>query len=158
MVALLRTLRWCSKLCDPRAARIGAPMTDSAAKKVLLLVDDDPANIHVVHSILKEDYDVRVATNGVKALQLAKGKTPPDLVLLDVSMPNMDGYEVCAHLKADEIAREIPVIFLTGKTEVVDETRGFEVGAVDYIHKPFSPQSYRRASKPISCFAQPRNS
>jgi len=114
-------------------------MTDSAAKKVLLLVDDDPANIHVVHSILKEDYDVRVATNGVKALQLAKGKTPPDLVLLDVSMPNMDGYEVCAHLKADEIAREIPVIFLTGKTEVVDETRGFEVGAVDYIHKPFSP-------------------
>lgn len=114
-------------------------MTNGAAKKVLLLVDDDPANIHVVNSILKEEYEIRVATNGAKALELAKAKTRPDLVLLDVTMPNMDGYEVCAHLKADEITREIPVIFLTGKTEVVDETRGFEVGAVDYIHKPFSP-------------------
>ena len=71
--------------------------------------------------------------------ELAKVTPPPDLVLLDVMMPEMDGYEVCKRLKTDPLTRDIPVIFLTGQTEVEDETRGFEVGAVDYIHKPFSP-------------------
>jgi phosphoserine phosphatase RsbU/P len=114
-------------------------MTSSADRKHLLLVDDDAENIHIVNSILGDKYKIRVATNGVRALELAKVEPSPGLILLDVIMPHMDGYEVCRRLKADPKTRDIPVIFLTGKTEVVDETRGFEVGAVDYIHKPFSP-------------------
>src|SRR5271170_653235 len=108
-------------------------------KKTVLLVDDAPANIQIVNSILKDIYKIRIATSGAKALELAKVTPPPDLILLDVMMPEMDGYEVCTHLKLDPVTRDIPVIFLTGQTEVEDETRGFEVGAVDYIHKPFSP-------------------
>jgi serine phosphatase RsbU (regulator of sigma subunit) len=108
-------------------------------KKVVLVVDDAPANIHVVNEILHHNYKVRIAINGAKALELANGTPPPDLILLDVVMPGMDGYEVCTRLKADSVTRDIPVIFLTGQTEITDETRGFEVGAVDYIHKPFSP-------------------
>jgi serine phosphatase RsbU (regulator of sigma subunit) len=80
-----------------------------------------------------------VATSGAKALELVRAKPAPDLILLDVEMPEMDGYEVCRRLKSDPETLEIPVIFLTGKTEAEDETRGFSVGAVDYIHKPFSP-------------------
>ena len=114
-------------------------MSDNEERKTLLLVDDAPANIQVANAILKDDYRVRVATSGAKALELVKGKPSPDLILLDVEMPEMDGYEVCRRLKADPETRDIPVIFLTGKTETEDETRGFSVGAVDYIHKPFSP-------------------
>jgi serine phosphatase RsbU (regulator of sigma subunit) len=114
-------------------------MTRALEKRLLLLVDDDSENVQVVHSILKDRYKIRVATNGAKALELAKVEPLPDLILLDVMMPQMDGYEVCGCLKADERTKHTPVIFLTGKTEVTDEARGFEVGAVDYIHKPFSP-------------------
>ena len=114
-------------------------MIKPAEKRLLLLVDDDSENIQVVHSILKDRYKLRVAMNGAKALELAKVEPPPDLILLDVMMPQMDGYEVCGCLKEDHRTKDIPVIFLTGKTEVADETRGFEMGAVDYIHKPFSP-------------------
>jgi len=114
-------------------------MTINEEKKVVLVVDDAPANIHVVNEILRDTYKVRVATNGAKGLELASGKPSPDLILLDVIMPGMDGYEVCTRLKASPATRDIPVIFLTGQTETSDETRGFEVGAVDYIHKPFSP-------------------
>src|SRR5271155_510807 len=111
-------------------------MTD--AKKVVLVVDDAPANIQIALAILKEIYQVRVATNGAKALELAASQPVPDLILLDVVMPEMDGFEVCTRLKADPKTKDIPVIFLTGQTEIEDETRGFEVGGVDYIHKPFS--------------------
>jgi phosphoserine phosphatase RsbU/P len=114
-------------------------MTDAGEKKLVLVVDDAPANIQVVHSILKNDFKIRVATSGAKALDLVKIKPQPDLILLDVEMPDMDGYEVCKILRATPEFRDIPVIFLTGKTESGDETRGFEVGAVDYIHKPFAP-------------------
>jgi serine phosphatase RsbU (regulator of sigma subunit) len=114
-------------------------VTTNEEKKVVLVVDDAPANIRLVNAILHDTYKVRVATNGAKALELANGPPPPDLILLDVLMPGMDGYEVCTHLKAGTTTRDIPVIFLTGQTETEDETRGFEVGAVDYIHKPFSP-------------------
>jgi sigma-B regulation protein RsbU (phosphoserine phosphatase) len=107
-------------------------------KKVLLLVDDTPANIQIMNAILKDHYRIRIATNGTKALELAASEPVPDLILLDVMMPGMDGFEVCTRLKADPATREIPVIFVTGQTEVEDETRGFEVGGVDYIHKPFS--------------------
>jgi phosphoserine phosphatase RsbU/P len=114
-------------------------MSTPAQKRVLLLADDDAENIQVVHSMLKDDYKIRVAKNGAKALELARVEPLPDLILLDVIMPEMDGYEACSRLKADRKTRDIPVIFLTGKTEVADEARGFAVGAVDYIHKPFSP-------------------
>lgn len=114
-------------------------MTAGAEKKLVLVVDDAPVNLRVVSSILKDDFKIRVATSGAKALDLVKAKPFPDLILLDVTMPEMDGYEVCCILKATPEVRDIPVIFLTGKTETEDETKGFEVGAVDYIHKPFSP-------------------
>src|SRR6516162_6989293 len=114
-------------------------MESNELKKIVLLVDDAPSNIQVVNSILKDLYRIRIATNGPKALELVKVAPPPDLILLDVLMPGMDGYEVCTRLKADPETKDIPVIFLTGQTETQDETRGFEVGAVDYIHKPFSP-------------------
>jgi sigma-B regulation protein RsbU (phosphoserine phosphatase) len=114
-------------------------MTNVQEKKTVLVVDDAPANIQVVHAILKDDYKIRVATSGAKALDLMKVKPFPDLVLLDVMMPDMDGYEVCGIMKATPEAKDIPVIFLTGKTEADDETKGFEMGAVDYIHKPFLP-------------------
>lgn len=114
-------------------------MTDAAEKKLVLVVDDAPANLQIVHSILKQDFKILVATSGAKALELARNNPQPELILLDVEMPEMNGYEVCAILKSTPETRDIPVIFLTRKTDVEDETRGFEVGAVDYIHKPFSP-------------------
>src|SRR5947209_1495288 len=108
-------------------------------RKTVLVVDDAPSNIRVVNEILHNSYKIRVATSGAKALELAQATPGPDLILLDVVMPEMDGYEVCSRLKADAATKDIPVIFLTGQTEIEDETRGFETGAVDYIHKPFSP-------------------
>jgi sigma-B regulation protein RsbU (phosphoserine phosphatase) len=114
-------------------------MTITDEKKLVLIVDDAPANLQMMRSILKDDFKIRVATSGAKALDLVKAEPHPDLILLDVMMPEMDGYEVCGLLKATPEAMDIPVIFLTGMTEADDETKGFQVGAVDYIHKPFSP-------------------
>ena len=88
--------------------------------------------------MLKDSFRTKVATNGEKALAIANAAEKPDLILLDVMMPGMDGYEVCRRLKDSPATRDIPVIFLTAKTEEVDEEKGFDVGAVDYIHKPFS--------------------
>jgi phosphoserine phosphatase RsbU/P len=107
-------------------------------QKLILVVDDTPTNLGVISGALKDSYRTKVATSGKKALEIASGPEKPDLILLDVMMPEMDGYEVCRRLKADSETREIPVIFLTGQTKDEDETRGFEVGAVDYVHKPFS--------------------
>ena len=106
--------------------------------KLVLIVDDTPTNVGVISGVLKDAYRTKVATNGEKALVLATAAEKPDLILLDVMMPGMDGYEVCRRLKANPVTRDIPVIFLTAKTDAVDEENGFEVGAVDYIHKPFS--------------------
>jgi class 3 adenylate cyclase len=107
-------------------------------RKLVLVIDDTPTNVAVVAGLLKDSYKTKVATNGEKALALATAAEKPDLILLDVMMPGMDGYEVCRRLKADPATAEIPVIFLTAKTDSIDEEKGFEVGAVDYIHKPFS--------------------
>jgi adenylate cyclase len=109
-----------------------------ADKKLILIVDDTPTNIAVVSGLLKDSFQTKVATNGEKALAIATGPDKPDLILLDVMMPGMDGYEVCRKLKDNLATRDIPVIFLTAKTEEIDEEKGFDVGAVDYIHKPFS--------------------
>jgi sigma-B regulation protein RsbU (phosphoserine phosphatase) len=114
-------------------------MNQADQKKTVLLVDDAPANIKTVKAILRDLYKIRVAASGVKALEMARIAPPPDLILLDVLMPDMDGYEVCKQLKLVPETRNIPVIFLTGQTHVEEETKGFAVGAVDYIHKPFSP-------------------
>jgi sigma-B regulation protein RsbU (phosphoserine phosphatase) len=111
----------------------------SAVQKLILIVDDTPTNIGVISGALKDSYKTKIATNGEKALALASAEDKPDLILLDVMMPEMDGYEVCSRLKADPTTREIPIIFLTSQTSADDETHGFEVGAVDYVHKPFSP-------------------
>jgi diguanylate cyclase (GGDEF)-like protein len=113
-------------------------------RKRVLLVDDQPANIHVLAQALA-GYDLVFATNGPRALELAHGGV--DLVLLDVEMPGMDGLEVCRRLMEDEAARKIPVIFVTGRGEVEDETTGFDAGAVDYITKPVSPPIVRARVK-----------
>jgi len=115
------------------------PQLVPSVQKLILIVDDTPVNIGVISGALKDSYKTKIATNGEKALVLACAEEKPDLILLDVMMPGMDGYEVCSRLKADPATNEIPVIFLTGQTSAEDETHGFEVGAVDYVHKPFSP-------------------
>src|SRR5512147_784246 len=105
----------------------------------ILVVDDTPANIQALAGTLKErGYQISVATNGKQALEIVE-RVHPDLILLDVMMPEMDGFETCRRLKASEGTRGIPVIFLTAKTEVEDIVKGFEVGAVDYVAKPFNP-------------------
>jgi adenylate cyclase len=111
--------------------------------KTILIVDDTPANIAAALAILKDQYRTRVATSGAKALEHAAAADKPDLILLDVTMPDMDGYEVCGRLKADPETASIPVVFLTARTEAEDEAKGFELGAVDYIHKPFNPTVVR---------------
>jgi adenylate cyclase len=104
----------------------------------ILVVDDTPANIQSLAAILKaQGYQLSVATNGRQALEVV-GKVQPDLILLDVMMPEMDGFETCRQLKANEAWRQIPVIFLTAKTETTDIVQGFELGAVDYVAKPFN--------------------
>jgi len=108
-------------------------------KAIILVVDDTPDNLTLMSGLLKDSYRVKVANNGERALKIAQSEAPPDLILLDIMMPEMDGYEVCRRLKTENKTREIPIIFLTAKTEVVDETHGFELGASDYITKPISP-------------------
>ena len=107
-------------------------------RKLILIVDDTPTNVSVVSGLLKDSYRTKVATNGERALAIVSGPEKPDLILLDVTMPDMGGFEVCRRLKANPDTREIPIIFLTARTDYVDEIKGFEAGAVDYIHKPFS--------------------
>ena len=107
-------------------------------KKLVLIVDDTPTNVAVVSGLLKDSFRTKIATNGEKAIAIADGTEKPDLILLDVTMPGIDGYEICRRLKDNPSTRDIPVIFLTGKIDEADEEKGFDVGAVDYIHKPFS--------------------
>lgn len=108
------------------------------SKSTILCVDDTPANLFLLVELLKGTYRVKTATTGAQALQIAAA-SPPDLILLDVMMPGMDGYEVCRRLKVDVASRDIPILFLTAKTQAEDETHGLNLGAADYIHKPISP-------------------
>ena len=105
----------------------------------ILVVDDTPDNLALMSGLLKDLYKVKVANSGERGLKIACSDTPPDLILLDIMMPEMDGYEVCQRLKNNPKSCDIPVIFLTAKAEVEDERRGLELGAVDYITKPISP-------------------
>lgn len=111
---------------------------DTDAKKVILAVDDTPENLDVVKNILAAEYVVKAAPNGEIALKIVQ-KQAPDIILLDIMMPGMDGYTVCQKLKESEHTRDIPVIFLTAKSSDEDEARGLALGAVDYITKPISP-------------------
>lgn len=106
--------------------------------ETVLIVDDTPQNIDVLKSVLADDYQIRAAINGQLALKIAVAQQP-DIILLDVMMPEMDGYEVCRRLKADPQTCDIPVIFVTAVTETVKEEQGFALGAVDYITKPINP-------------------
>jgi class 3 adenylate cyclase len=116
-----------------------ASLPELPEKQTILIVDDTPANLALLSEILKADYRTTVAVNGEKALQFACSDAPPDLILLDIMMPGMNGYEVCERLKANPATKDIPVIFVTAMSEVEDETKGLELGGVDYITKPISP-------------------
>ena len=121
----------------------------------ILVVDDTPANLTLMTGLLQDTYHVRAAISGEKALKIASSENPPDLILLDIMMPEMDGYEVCRRLKADEKTRDIPVIFLTAMTEAADEQKGLSLGAVDYITKPIGPPiTLSRIHTHISLFQQ----
>lgn len=114
-------------------------MEPPSNNSVILIVDDTPENVDVLAGVLREHYQIKVALNGPKALKIAQSDPAPALILLDVMMPEMDGYQVCLQLQADERTRRIPVIFVTAKSEVEDEAQGFGLGAVDYITKPVNP-------------------
>jgi sigma-B regulation protein RsbU (phosphoserine phosphatase) len=105
----------------------------------ILVVDDERLNINVLNELLKSNYKIMAAINGEQALKASSSKNPPDLILLDIMMPEMDGYEVCKRLKADDQTKDIPIIFVTAMGQESDETKGLELGAADYITKPISP-------------------
>ena len=114
-------------------------MSNEKSRPCILVVDDTPENIDVINGVLGDRYRLKVALHGKKALKIAESDNPPDLILLDIMMPEMDGYEVCQRLKQNDRTASIPVVFLTAKSEIADEAKGFELGAVDYITKPISP-------------------
>lgn len=107
--------------------------------QTVLIVDDEPINIKALELVLGEEHNLVFATDGETALEMAQANPQPDLILMDIVMPGLDGFEVCARLKKNDKTRNIPVVFLTAKWETSEETRGLELGAVDYIRKPFSP-------------------
>jgi len=118
-------------------------MNNGGPKPRILIVDDLPVNIKVLGETLKPDHEVVFATNGRDALTAAKSDNLPDLILLDIMMPDMDGYQICQVLKNDDATRDIPIIFISAKSEEGDETKGLAIGAADYITKPFSPSIVR---------------
>ena len=111
----------------------------ATAKSTILVIDDSPDSLTLMSGLLKDTYRVKVATHGETGLNVALSAQPPDLILLDIMMPDVDGYEVCRQLKANPMSQGIPVIFLTAKSDTEDEQRGLSLGAVDYITKPISP-------------------
>ncbi len=114
-------------------------MNRGKGKQTILVVDDTPENIDVLSGLLRPEFRVKAALNGPRALQIAQAQPQPDLILLDIMMPGMDGYQVCRELKTDPRTHHIPVIFVTALSEVEDEAKGLSLGAVDYITKPVSP-------------------
>jgi len=110
------------------------------SRPVVLVVDDTPDNIELLHSMLREDYKIKVATNGDKGLELAVRDPRPDIILLDIMMPGISGYEVINQLKENAETSTIPVVFITAKSQAEDEHKGLTLGAVDYITKPFDPE------------------
>lgn len=132
-------------------------MNDAPARKRILIVDDEPLNIKILQHLLGSDYAVASAGCGEDALRLSRAGPPPDLILLDVMMPGMDGYEVCRQLKSDAGTKDVPIMFITAKSDIEDETRGLECGAVDYIARPFSPPIVRARVKAHLLLKQQRD-
>ncbi len=118
---------------------VQVPVVSPGYKHKVLIVDDMPANIKILASLLKDEYVIQVANKGLKAIEVASSKEPPDLILMDILMPEMDGYEVCRRLKNNPSTHSIPIIFISALDEVSDEAKGLSIGAVDYITKPFHP-------------------
>jgi DNA-binding response OmpR family regulator len=115
-------------------------MVDGLEKQKILIVDDTPENIQVLMETLKDRYKIVAAINGQKALQMAATDPVPDIILLDIMMPGIDGFEVCRRLKNDPETENIPVIFLSALDDTKDKVKGLDLGAVDYISKPFQPE------------------
>jgi len=107
-------------------------------KQTVLIVDDMPTNLAMLGSALHNDYTVRVATNGKEAISIAKSDTPPDIILLDIMMPDMSGYDVCIELKKKSPEKDIPIIIITAIDDEKDEEYGLSIGAIDFVTKPFS--------------------
>jgi CheY-like chemotaxis protein len=107
-------------------------------KERLLIVDDAPENLDFLGAVLQDKYKIVAARDGEKALQLAGSSNPPALILLDLMLPGISGFEVCRKLKDDPATREIPVLFITGSVDFQDLQRGFELGGADFIFKPFN--------------------
>ncbi len=105
----------------------------------VLIIDDEKINIEILTQFLQNEYKIVTARTGKQALKAIRGQNPPDLILLDIIIPDMDGYEICSAVKADENCRHIPIIFVTAVSEVMDSAKAFDFGAVDYITKPFNP-------------------
>ena len=120
----------------------------SNQEATILVVDDTEANIDILVEILGEEYEVSVAMDGESALEIAEDMAP-DLVLLDIMMPGMDGYEVCRRLKASENTKNIPVVFVTAKGEIGDKMDGYDTGASDYVTKPIDPDLVRETVKKL---------
>lgn len=108
-------------------------------KNKILVVDDMPINIQVLAGFLKSEYHVKIATDGNRAIEMANSENPPELILLDIIMPDPDGFEVCRILKSSDKTKDIPIIFITAKKNEKDEAKGLKIGAADYISKPFKP-------------------
>lgn len=122
-----------------RKHRMNDTILGYTAQRTVLVVDDAPDNLTLMAGLLKDHYRVKVAPNGPRAVQIAEGDDPPDLILLDIMMPGMDGYEVCSRLKSASATRHIPVVFLTAMSADEDQKRGFDLGGVDYLTKPIQP-------------------
>lgn len=108
-------------------------------KPKILVVDDVPENIHTLKNLLKENYNIVATTQGKKAIELVQKDLSIDLIILDIIMPDMDGYEVCKILKTNEQTKNIPIIFVTSLNDLENEEKGIEIGGEDYIHKPVNP-------------------
>ncbi|NCD25308.1 MAG: diguanylate cyclase [Deltaproteobacteria bacterium] len=118
-------------------------MSQSRSKQTVLIVDDEPFNIQTLELVLGDEHNLTYATSGHMALEMAQAEPRPDLILMDIVMPDLDGFEVCKRLKENTRTHNIPIIFLTAKWETSEEAKGLELGAVDYIRKPFSPPIIR---------------
>ncbi|WP_346355361.1 response regulator [Azotosporobacter soli] len=111
-------------------------------KQTLLIVDDEPGNIKILVELLRAEYNIRIANHGEKALKIVLAEEAPDLVLLDITMPGLDGYEVCRRISGNS-RDKIPVILISGKNSEADKEKGFEAGAVDYVIKPFCAEDLK---------------
>lgn len=118
-----------------------------SGRQKILIVDDQPENLHLLMEVLGENYQIVAATTGKKAIDLAKKNPPPDLIILDILLPDINGYEVCRQLKSDGATKDIPIIFLTALAESDEEMKGLEIGAVDYLTKPINPHIVRARVK-----------